>query len=267
MSKLFACNYRFYSNILMMIVMVIDCGSFIQSYQDPNYKNIVYNKPNSFNCDKSVYDKFYLCEKIQQASWKMHRDDYMNPTTEFCCFIWDFMDCEIKEAEKCSKDFANQIEADTKQFYEPTCRHIGAEYKSYSCVSFLSKAASVGIGAFLAGLLSFCAYHFRKGINTITNQMRVLGGFPIIETSPTAVMSNEQMTEISPTTTTEVTRIKLKGIAPMRTTPTMMSDKPMIEISPTTTKTSGIILEKMMKLSQALAAESAMMPDSIALKV
>nr|XP_027196798.1 uncharacterized protein LOC113791246 isoform X2 [Dermatophagoides pteronyssinus] len=197
----------------------------------------------------------------------MHRDDYMNPTTEFCCFIWDFMDCEIKEAEKCSKDFANQIEADTKQFYEPTCRHIGAEYKSYSCVSFLSKAASVGIGAFLAGLLSFCAYHFRKGINTITNQMRVLGGFPIIETSPTAVMSNEPMTEISPTTTTEVTRIKLKGIAPMRTTPTMMSDKPMIEISPTTTKTSGIILEKMMKLSQALAAESAMMPDSIALKV
>ena len=195
----------------------------------------------------------------------------MNPTTEFCCFIWDFMDCEIKEAEKCSKDFANQIEADTKQFYEPTCRHIGAEYKSYSCVTIWSKVAAVGFGAFLAGLFSFCLYHFRKGINTMTNRMLVIPGFPMfttkIETSPTAVMSNEQMTEISPTTTTEVTRIKLKGIAPMRTTPTMMSDKPMIEISPTTTKTSGIILEKMMKLSQALAAESAMMPDSIALKV
>ena len=78
MSKLFACNYRFYSNILMMIVMVIDCGSFIQSYQDANYKNIVYNKPNSFNCDQSVYDKFFQCEKQQQANWKMHRDDYVS---------------------------------------------------------------------------------------------------------------------------------------------------------------------------------------------
>ena len=93
MNKLFICNDQFYSNILIiMIIMTSNNVLYIQSYNNNlnefkiinrfAYKS-VYGLPESLNCSKWIIDQFLKCEILSQNKWHIDLDDYVSFLLKF----------------------------------------------------------------------------------------------------------------------------------------------------------------------------------------
>lgn len=55
-------------------------------------------------------------------------------TKEFCCFVWDSMDCEIEITALCSKEYSKILETNTHETFTKVCaNNVGCGYKSSCC--------------------------------------------------------------------------------------------------------------------------------------
>ncbi|KAH9421303.1 hypothetical protein DERP_013752 [Dermatophagoides pteronyssinus] len=129
------------------------------------YKS-VYGLSRLFYCHEDIYNRFYQCEILSHNKWKITIDDYFYETKEFCCFVWDTMDCELNVAVECNQNYSLKLEKNTKEFYTSICERIGSTYKSWSCWWTYDKEILTGkiIGIVLSVLtLLICVYTGYRG--------------------------------------------------------------------------------------------------------
>nr|XP_027200814.1 uncharacterized protein LOC113794865 [Dermatophagoides pteronyssinus] len=115
----------------LMIIRFFDNQTYFQRIYYP-YKP-VYGIPKSLNCDQSVYERFDQCEQSIQQKWEINIPNYFYQTKDFCCFVWDTMDCEIKIAAECSEEYSQKLEANTRETFTAVCKIVGSNHQSWSC--------------------------------------------------------------------------------------------------------------------------------------
>ncbi|XP_075679313.1 uncharacterized protein LOC113794865 isoform X2 [Dermatophagoides pteronyssinus] len=135
-------------NLLIIIIMFINNdilmayndGTIIRFFDNQTYfqriyypYKPVYGIPKSLNCDQSVYERFDQCEQSIQQKWEINIPNYFYQTKDFCCFVWDTMDCEIKIAAECSEEYSQKLEANTRETFTAVCKIVGSNHQSWSC--------------------------------------------------------------------------------------------------------------------------------------
>ena len=89
-------------------------------------------------------------------------------TKEFCCFVWDSMDCEIEITALCSKEYSKILETNTHETFTKVCNKVGTGHKSNWC--FWDKKTKM-IAGIIVGVVLFliavavaagCGYKYFK---------------------------------------------------------------------------------------------------------
>nr|XP_027196799.1 uncharacterized protein LOC113791248 [Dermatophagoides pteronyssinus] len=123
------------------------------------YKS-VYGLPKSLNCDESIRNSFYECEKSSHHTWKITVDDYFYETKELCCFIMETMNCESNVAKKCNEQYSKKLESNTRDTFKKVCDKIVGSNYGWHCWWTEERQIKAGIVAsiIVLAIIVICAY-------------------------------------------------------------------------------------------------------------
>nr|XP_046909169.1 uncharacterized protein LOC124490673 [Dermatophagoides farinae] len=87
----------------------------------------VYGLPDN-DCQQPAFRaEFDRCEEEQRKRWRITVDDYYMSTSDFCCFVWSQLKCELYIVERCTKKkshYGNNLMNATKKMFGDFCKPI-----------------------------------------------------------------------------------------------------------------------------------------------
>ncbi|OTF79005.1 hypothetical protein BLA29_006273 [Euroglyphus maynei] len=123
-------------------------------HDDDYYRNKFYpykpisRLPPDLCKDHQLQSLFLTCKVAAQNYWGTELVDYYTITSNFCCFVWKQLSCEIKVAKLCLKsnskadNFTRMLEATTVERFKPFCENHGYVYGSFVFSASLSSYRS-----------------------------------------------------------------------------------------------------------------------------
>ncbi|KAH7644338.1 hypothetical protein HUG17_6700 [Dermatophagoides farinae] len=199
------------------------------------YKS-VYGLSNTLNCSQSIWKRFYDCERSSHQLWRIHIERYFYATKEFCCFIWNTLECEMNVAAECNVEYSRKLKNNTFESFEKICNKIYCGYNSFACWFSPDKQETYRIvaiiGVFILGICcTIC------GMIQCRNSPHT--GLKITFKKPPPDIKNLENKNNNTTTIKQLTvKPKIKNVKPKEiiTTTTIISTK--------TTTTSKIPIRK-----------------------
>ncbi|KAH7638998.1 hypothetical protein HUG17_3031 [Dermatophagoides farinae] len=90
------------------------------------YKTIygIPNKCKKISEYRTIEQNYQSCQLNSLKKWQITVDQYYTETLNFCCFVYDVLNCEIKVLSICDSEYSNQNERETRRLFDKSCKPI-----------------------------------------------------------------------------------------------------------------------------------------------
>nr|XP_027197188.1 uncharacterized protein LOC113791594 [Dermatophagoides pteronyssinus] len=69
-------------------------------------------------------EEYRICQIKVIDKWKIETKHYYTESLEFCCFVYDVLECETKVLSKCDADYSDRNEKETRRLFDKSCQPI-----------------------------------------------------------------------------------------------------------------------------------------------
>ncbi|KAH9413717.1 hypothetical protein DERP_012050 [Dermatophagoides pteronyssinus] len=121
--------------LIILQMMIIHVENAYQKRNDINYNEenkvipykTVYGLSNKCtkNSDHRIIDENYrTCQLNAIKKWNIALADYYTETVNFCCFVYEVLECETKVLYQCDQEYSDRNEKETRRLFDKSCQRI-----------------------------------------------------------------------------------------------------------------------------------------------
>nr|XP_027197200.1 uncharacterized protein LOC113791606 [Dermatophagoides pteronyssinus] len=120
---------------------------------------------------KTTEENYRICQINAIKKWKITFEHYYTESWNFCCFVYDVLECETKVLYECDADYSDRNDKETRRLFDKSCQPIMANNPCSKSKDggddwiWKGLAIGAGVGLFLY-LLYSCIQFWRKEYNT-----------------------------------------------------------------------------------------------------
>ncbi|XP_027197202.2 uncharacterized protein LOC113791609 [Dermatophagoides pteronyssinus] len=120
---------------------------------------------------QTTEEKYQACQLKAIGKWKIKLQHYYTESWNFCCFVYDVLECETKVLSECDEDYSDRNDKETRLLFDKSCQPIIANNPCGKSggggKDWIWKGLGIaaGVGLFLY-LLYECIQFWRKEYNT-----------------------------------------------------------------------------------------------------
>nr|XP_027197199.1 uncharacterized protein LOC113791605 [Dermatophagoides pteronyssinus] len=79
-------------------------------------------------------DKYRICQINAIGKWQITFKHYYTESWNFCCFVYDVLECETKVLSECDPDYSDLNDKETRRLFDKSCQPIMANDPCYKRV-------------------------------------------------------------------------------------------------------------------------------------
>ncbi|XP_075678185.1 uncharacterized protein LOC113791607 [Dermatophagoides pteronyssinus] len=120
---------------------------------------------------QTTEEKYQICQINAINKWKITLKHYYTESWNFCCFVYDVLECETKVLSECDEDYSDINDKETRRLFDKSCQPIMANNPCSKSEGggkdWIWKGLGIAAGAgLLLYLIYVCVQFWRKEYNT-----------------------------------------------------------------------------------------------------